>query len=74
MGEVLRLEGLKKSFGSLEVLKGIDLSVAHGETVVIIGSSGCVEISIAQADAAAVLQLRRGLRVEIREHGNRTSG
>jgi hypothetical protein len=33
----------------------------------IIGSSGCVEISLPQADAAAVLQLRRGQRVDILE-------
>ena len=38
--EVLRIEGLHKSFGSLEVLKGIDLKVRQGETVVILGASG----------------------------------
>ena len=40
MTEVLRIEGLHKSFGELEVLKGIDLTVARGETVVLIGASG----------------------------------
>ncbi len=40
MDEVLRIEGLSKRFGRLEVLKGIDLTVARGETVVILGSSG----------------------------------
>jgi ABC-type polar amino acid transport system ATPase subunit len=39
-GPVLRLEGLHKSFGHLEVLKGIDLEVAAGEVVVIFGRSG----------------------------------
>lgn len=34
------VEGLRKSFGSLEVLKGIDLSVNPGEVVTIIGASG----------------------------------
>jgi len=38
--EILRLEGLRKSFGALEVLKGIDLQVARGETIVILGASG----------------------------------
>ena len=38
--EILRCEGLRKSFGSLEVLKGIDLSVCRGEVVAILGSSG----------------------------------
>jgi len=40
MSEILRIEGLHKSFGDLEVLKGIDLSVQGGETVVLLGSSG----------------------------------
>ena len=34
------LKGLWKSFGSLQVLRGIDLEVAPGEVVVIIGPSG----------------------------------
>ena len=38
--EVLRLEGLRKSFGDLTVLHGIDLSVARGETIVVLGASG----------------------------------
>jgi polar amino acid transport system ATP-binding protein len=40
MEPILRIEGLRKSFGALEVLKGIDLEVAQGETVVILGASG----------------------------------
>jgi polar amino acid transport system ATP-binding protein len=38
--DVLRIEGLRKSFGPIEVLKGIDLTVKKGETVVLLGSSG----------------------------------
>jgi polar amino acid transport system ATP-binding protein len=37
---IVRIEGLKKSFGSLEVLKGVDLEVTKGEVVVILGPSG----------------------------------
>jgi polar amino acid transport system ATP-binding protein len=37
---VVRLDGVHKRFGDLEVLKGIDLSVAGGEVLVIIGPSG----------------------------------
>lgn len=32
--------GLKKSFGNLEVLKGIDITINKGEVVVVIGPSG----------------------------------
>ena len=36
----IQIKGLKKQFGDLEVLKGIDLDVRERETVVIIGPSG----------------------------------
>jgi polar amino acid transport system ATP-binding protein len=39
-GEALRLEGVRKSFGKAEVLKGIDLAVAEHEVVCLIGASG----------------------------------
>ena len=35
MSEVLRIENLHKSYAGVEVLKGIDLSIAQGETIVI---------------------------------------
>ena len=38
--EILRIEGLHKSFGDKQVLKGIDLAVAAEEMVFIIGPSG----------------------------------
>jgi polar amino acid transport system ATP-binding protein len=38
--EALRIESLHKSFGSLEVLRGIDLTVAEHEVVCLIGASG----------------------------------
>ena len=34
------VEGLHKSFGALEVLRGIDLDVAEHEVVCLIGASG----------------------------------
>jgi polar amino acid transport system ATP-binding protein len=36
----LRLEGVRKSFGSVEVLRGVDLSVGEHEVVCLIGASG----------------------------------
>jgi len=37
---LISVQGLRKSFGSHEVLKGIDLDVAPGEVLTIIGASG----------------------------------
>jgi polar amino acid transport system ATP-binding protein len=37
---VVEITGLKKSFGSLEVLKGIDVRVDRGDVVCVIGPSG----------------------------------
>ena len=38
--QVIRVEGLKKSFGDHQVLRGIDFAANKGEVVCIIGSSG----------------------------------
>jgi lactose/L-arabinose transport system ATP-binding protein len=37
----LRLRGVTKSFGSVNVIKGVDLDVADKEFVVFVGPSGC---------------------------------
>jgi ABC-type polar amino acid transport system ATPase subunit len=37
---MIKIQNLHKNFGELQVLKGIDLEVAKGEVVVIIGPSG----------------------------------
>ena len=37
----LELSGVRKSFGATEVLRQIDLSLASGEMLVIVGASGC---------------------------------
>ncbi len=38
---VIKVEGLRKSFGDLEVLKGVDLEIKKGEVITILGPSGC---------------------------------
>ena len=39
-GPLVRLEGVHKWFGDLHVLKGVDLEVARGQVIVVIGPSG----------------------------------
>jgi polar amino acid transport system ATP-binding protein len=38
---VIEIRGLRKRFGELEVLRGVDLTVGEGEVVSMIGRSGC---------------------------------
>ena len=38
--EILKASGIRKSYGHLEVLKGIDLSIDQGEVISIVGASG----------------------------------
>ena len=40
MGD-LHLRGVRKSYGQMEVIKGVDLDVNHGEFIVFVGPSGC---------------------------------
>jgi phospholipid/cholesterol/gamma-HCH transport system ATP-binding protein len=59
---MIELRGVTKSFGQKEVLRGIDLSVATGQSMVIIGGSGtgksvllkCI-LGLAQPDAGTIL-------------------
>src|SRR5438270_4319143 len=39
-GSMIAVHGLKKRIGAQEILCGVDLNVAHGETLAIIGRSG----------------------------------
>ena len=50
-----RLDGIQKSFGSQQVLKGIDISVEKGETIAIIGPSGCGKTTLLRC--AALLEI-----------------
>lgn len=45
---MIELQNITKSFGSLQVLKGIDLSIAKGEVVSIVGPSGAGKTTLLQ--------------------------
>ena len=45
---MIQLEGITKSFGSLQVLKGIDLMIEKGEVVSIVGPSGAGKTTLLQ--------------------------
>ena len=45
---MIQLEGITKSFGSLQVLKGIDLTINKGEVVSIVGPSGAGKTTLLQ--------------------------
>ena len=67
---VIELIGVHKSFGSLEVLCGVDLALAKGETTVIIGESG-VGKSVVLKHIVGLLRPDHG---EVRYHGRSLGG
>jgi ABC-type sugar transport system ATPase subunit len=38
---IVRLEAVRKNFGSVEVIQGVDLDIVSGEFIVFVGPSGC---------------------------------
>jgi len=40
MTSLIQITGLHKSYGAFQALRGIDLQIAHGEVVVVVGPSG----------------------------------
>ena len=60
--KMIEIQGITKSFGELQVLKGIDLTIYKGEVVSIVGPSGAGKTTLLQimgtldkADAGSVL-------------------
>ena len=60
--KMIEIQGITKSFGELQVLKGIDLIINKGEVVSIVGPSGAGKTTLLQimgtldkADAGSVM-------------------
>ncbi|EHQ25667.1 ABC transporter ATP-binding protein [Mucilaginibacter paludis] len=43
---MLKAQSIKKSYGKLQILKGVDIAVEHGEIVTIVGASGAGKSSL----------------------------
>ena len=46
---LIKVDSLEKSFGKVEVLKGINIDIKKGEVVVVIGPSGCGKSTLKRA-------------------------
>ncbi len=63
MAPYLRLEGVRKDFGSFSALKGIDLDIAQGEFVCFLGPSGCGKTTLLRIIAG--LEVQTAGRIEL---------
>jgi len=63
MAPLVKVEGMKKSFGGLQILNGIDLEVDAGEVVSIIGPSGSGKTTILRC--LNLLERPDGGRIEV---------
>ena len=66
----LEIRSLRKKFGSLEILKGIDISLEQGGFLVLVGPSGCGKSTLLKL-VAGLLPVTAG---EIRVEGKAVLG
>jgi multiple sugar transport system ATP-binding protein len=62
----LTLTGITKSFGAVDVLRGIDLEVRDGEFVVLVGPSGCGKSTLLRIIAGLEQQSAGQVRIDAR--------
>ena len=62
MSEYLRLEGIRKNFGSFQALHDIDLTIEQGEFVCFLGPSGCGKTTLLRIIAGLETQTAGGIR------------
>ena len=58
------LKNLRKSFGAVDVIKGIDLTVEHGEFCVFVGPSGCGKSTLLRIIAGLESATSGGLQID----------
>jgi len=56
----IRYQDVFKSFGSKEVLRGVDLDIGSGETVVVLGGSGTGKSVLLRHTVGLMAPLRAG--------------
>ena len=60
---MVRVKGLRKSYGAVEAVRGVSLDVRRGQVVVVIGPSGCGKstflrcINLLEAPSSGTLQV-----------------
>src|SRR5919112_1358503 len=60
----VEMRGIRKSFGALEVLKGVDLRIAPGEVVGLVGDNGAGKSTLMKMLAGAVVPDTGEIRVD----------
>ncbi len=76
---MVRLDGLRKSYGAVEAVRGVSLEVRRGQVVVVIGPSGCGKstllrcINLLETPSAGTLQVGER-RMRFGDHGTMPRG
>ena len=66
----LTLSNIRKSFGQVDVLKGIDLAVEDGEFVIFVGPSGCGKSTLLRVIAGLEDATSGSVKIDGKEVGN----